>query len=567
MKKISEIISFKLQDKIKNLEVSDICDDSRKASEGCLFIAVDGSLDNGQRYIDDAISRGAKYIVLNGEENHAVQSDSGITYIYVNDSRIERSYIASRFFPNNFSHVPRPLHNELFFARARKNADTCVVAQNRSVLDVHEDPSSGSDDANCGKEPLCSGFVVAVTGTNGKSSTVDIVRQIWTKWGRRSASIGTLGVQATNVTLDPFTYPDAAASQAHLAHLSAGSKAGNARAASTTTPGPIQLHKIFHDLSSFGFRNIAIEASSHGICQHRLDDIDFSVCAFTNLTQDHLDYHKTMEDYWKAKERLFSEVAGKNTIFVVNSDEGEYSKKIFEIAAARNIKCISYGYEADDMKIISIVPEETHTSMTVSFWGREVTIALPIYGTFQAYNSLCAAAICHATGVSIDNIIGALEDIEPISGRMELVRKYKSAKLYIDYAHTPNALKNAIQSVKSHTLNRVITVFGCGGDRDREKRKLMGEIAGQFSDFVFVTDDNPRSEDPATIRKMIMEGFSGNDKVTEVLTGRKDAIEAAMEYASEGDSILVAGKGHENYQQLANEVVYFSDRDVILNKA
>ncbi|GHU12142.1 UDP-N-acetylmuramoyl-L-alanyl-D-glutamate--2,6-diaminopimelate ligase [Alphaproteobacteria bacterium] len=555
MKKISEIISFELPDGIKNLEVSDICDDSRKASEGCLFVAINGSLDDGKKYIDDAISRGAKYIVSNGEENHVTRNDSGITYIYVNNSRIELSHIASRFFPNNLNHVPRSLHNELFFARASKN-----VAQDRSVLDVHEDPSSGSDEANCEKEPLCSDLVIAVTGTNGKTSTVDMVHQIWTKCGHKSASIGTLGVVA------PLAFSVSLPSEGCADCTSDVKAKVNACAAPPlTSPGPIQLHKILHDLSNVGVRNIAIEASSHGICQHRLDDVDFSVCAFTNLTQDHLDYHGTMEDYWKAKERLFSEVAGKNTIFVVNSDEGKYSKKILEIASARNIKCITYGRESNDIRIVSVVPGKPFLLVNASFWGQGIVFSLPIHGTFQAYNAICAAAICCATGIPIENIIDALENLRPIRGRMELVAKYRGRNIFLDYAHTPDALKNAIMSLGDH----VITLFGCGGDRDLEKRKLMGEIAGELSDFVFVTDDNPRNEDPTAIRRMIIEGVLEKDKgkIIEIKTGRKDAIEIAMDFCIVGHCLLVAGKGHENYQQLANEMVYFSDRDVILNKA
>ncbi|GHT93449.1 UDP-N-acetylmuramoyl-L-alanyl-D-glutamate--2,6-diaminopimelate ligase [Alphaproteobacteria bacterium] len=536
MKKISEIISFELPDEIKCLEVSGICDDSRKASEGCLFVAIDGSLDDGKKYVDDAIARGAKYIVLNGEENHAMQNDSGITYIYVKDSRCELSHIASRLFPNDLD------------------------------------------------------YVVAITGTNGKSSTVDIVRQIWTECGRRSASIGTLGVQhdvrsdnyKTHAQQAPgFLRPSGALNDGGVSvsrHPEERSDVGiqlnkiqNPNLiAHTTTPDPIQLHKILHDLSGDGVKNVALEASSHGICQHRLDDVAFNVCAFTNFTQDHLDYHGTMEDYWKAKERLFSEIAGENTVFVVNADY-EYSKKILEIAAARNIKCITYGCKSDDIKVLLTTTSETRTFMGVSFFGKQLHISMPIYGLFQVYNALCAAAICYLTGIPILDIRDALENIQPICGRMELVRKYNGASVFLDYAHTPDALKNAIESVRRHLQNeksRVITVFGCGGDRDREKRKLMGEVAAQFSDFTFVTDDNPRNEDPATIRKMIMEGFSGNDnKVIEVPSGRKNAIEVAMEFASKGDSVLIAGKGHENYQQLANEMVYFSDREVILNKA
>ncbi|MDR2681960.1 MAG: UDP-N-acetylmuramoyl-L-alanyl-D-glutamate--2,6-diaminopimelate ligase [Holosporaceae bacterium] len=483
MKKISEIVSIEIPEQMRNLDVSDICSDSRKATENCLFVAIDGTMDSGKKYIKDAIAQGAKYIVLENEKKHVIL-ENGVVYIYVENPRAELARLASKFFPNNLSNI------------------------------------------------------VAVTGTNGKTSTVDMVRQIWSQNGYEAASIGTLGVITAN-------------SSEKLADK-------------ITSPDPICLHKILQRLGKKYVTNVAMEASSHGIDQHRLDNIDFRICAFTNLTQDHLDYHSTSENYWRAKERLFSEIAGSDTIFVINSDDNQ-AKKIQEIAADRKINCVDYGYQGNDVKIISAVPQEDHLKIKTLFFGRELEIPLPLYGEFQAYNALCAAIIGHCTGIPVDNVVNALEHLKSIDGRLELVRKINDIKVFLDYAHTPDALQNAILAVRSHTKNRVITVFGCGGDRDQKKRRFMGDIADRLSDLVFVTDDNPRNENPDEIRRMIMDGFNSS-KGLNISSGRRNAIAMALDTALPGDSVLVAGKGHETYQQLADNVIYFSDREVILNK-
>ena len=533
MKKLSDILWFDIPNKFKELLVSNICDDSRKVTEGCMFVAISGSIHDGNKYISDAIASGAKYIVLDDKNAKPgmVVENNGTIFIYVENARIALAKIASAFFQSKFRNI------------------------------------------------------ISVTGTSGKSSTVDIVRQIWMHDGRKAASIGTLGVIINNET----------------AKLSEN----------LTSPGAIELRKIFNNLNKNCVTDIAMEASSHGIDQHRLDCIDFSVCAFTNMSQDHLDYHGTMENYWNAKEKLFSELASDKTIFVANADS-EYFNKINEIAKKRNIKCVSYGYKSSDIKIISVEARTNHQDVKISFFENEFSFSLPLYGEFQVYNSMCAAAICYFTGVKIDNIINALTKLNTINGRLEHVVDFNSAKIYIDYSHKPDALKNAILSLRKYNPKRIITVFGCGGDRDQQKRKLMGEVASKFSDIVIVTDDNPRSEDPAQIRKMILEGcanirvlskssifedFLGDaarktavysDVHEDLSTGsttkipkrrlfrknfcvfeigdRKEAIEYAIDSLSEGDALLVAGKGHETYQQNKEKLIHFSDKEIILEK-
>lgn len=467
----------------KDWPVFDICDDSRKASNGSLFVAINGNNSDGKKYIADALSKGAKYVVLEGgEQTHA--EDGNVLFIYIKNSRKELAHIASHFFESDLSDI------------------------------------------------------VAVTGTNGKSSTVDIIRQIWTHDRRNAVSVGTLGIIRDNEIV-------------------------NASSGNLTSPPSIELHKIFNSLSKSNLKkySVAIEASSHGIDQYRLDYIPFSVCAFTNFTQDHLDYHKSMDQYWLAKERLFSELASKFTKFVINSDDLKF-ERIRSIAERRNIDCISYGYNSKNVKIVDIALKENSQIVSASFFGKEITFALPLFGKFQVYNSLCAAASCYLTGVKIETIIDALENIRPISGRLELASCFRGGKIYIDYAHTPDALQNSLLSIRENSPKRIITVFGCGGERDQQKRKIMGEIAEKFSDIVIITDDNPRTESPAEIRKMILKGCRNALEIGD----RRKAIERAMDMLRDGDALLIAGKGHEKYQQIGTKFAYFSDKEIVLNR-
>jgi UDP-N-acetylmuramoyl-L-alanyl-D-glutamate--2,6-diaminopimelate ligase len=376
--------------------------------------------------------------------------------------------------------------------------------------------------------------VAAITGTNGKSSIADILRQIWIGSGIDAASVGTLGVITEK---NHEKLPN-----------------------NMTSPDCLELNKILHRLWKNGIKNVAIETTSQGIEQHRVDEIKFKACAFSNFSQDHLDYHGTLENYWNAKERLFSELAPEGSVFVVNSDD-EYSQKIYRIASDRNIKCVYYGYNSNDVKILEVDQNESDQHVKISFFGKEFSFVLPLCGAFQVYNSICAATIGYFTGIDIENALEHLEKLRPISGRLELVTRLKSANVYSDYAHSPDALQNAILSLRSHTKNRIITVFGCGGNRDQQKWIVMGQIAKNFSDVVIVTDDNPRDEDPERIRKMILEGCSDAIEIGD----RKTAIEFALKMLSSGDTLLVAGKGHETHQLVGKEIRDFSDKEVILN--
>lgn len=477
MKKLKELLSFQLPQKIRNLQVNGVCDNSKNVEDGNMFVAVVGSNLNGANYIEDAIHRGAKFVVTAG--NFSVEDKNGVIFICVPDIRKELAHIASKFFKSHFDNV------------------------------------------------------VAVTGTNGKSSTVDILRQIWTSSKINAASIGTLGI-ITKEKCEKLS--------------------GN-----LTSPGSIELHKILHQLSRNAVSCVAMEASSHGIVQHRLDEVPFNVCAFTNLTQDHLDYHKTIENYWLAKSKLFSDLSNKNTVFVANADS-EYFSQILKIANDKQLQCVGYGYQADDVKILSVESDGIYQKVKGSFFGQDVSFRLPLQGGFQVYNSMCAAAICYLTGVKIESIINALENLSPINGRLELVATHNSANIYVDYAHTPDALENAILSLRTHTRNRLVVLFGCGGDRDKQKREIMGKVACECADVVIVTDDNPRNESPSIIRSMILQGCCDAIEIA----GRDRAIRFAIDQLTNGDTLLIAGKGHEDYQLIKGDKIHFSDKEVIL---
>lgn len=486
MKKLGEILCEKLSaeicDDLKNLPVNNICDNSLNVSEGDMFVAINGTNDDGKKYINDAMQRGAKFIVTQSE-NFGARKNGDVVFIEVENIRHELANMCENFFDH-----PR-------------------------------------DNFKC---------VAAVTGTNGKSSTVDITRQIWEHAKISAASIGTLGVAIGN----------------KLEKLSRN----------LTTPGVLEMQKIFSHLAEQKIQNVALEASSHGLSQNRSDGVNPDICAFTNFTQDHLDYHKTFENYWNAKSKLFSECASSNSIFIVNVDD-PYSEKILKIACDRGIKFFGYGRDAKDIKLKNVEQNLEGQLIEISAFGRDYKFALNLCGTFQVYNCLCALGICLHSGVDIESTIEALGQLRQISGRMEKVASHNGADIFIDYSHTPDALKKALISLRATTKNRLVVLFGCGGDRDHEKRKLMGEIAEKFADLMIVTDDNPRFESPETIRKMIIEGAPNATEIAD----RRTAIQETIKILLPGDILLIAGKGHENYQQVKDQLIHFSDKETVLN--
>ncbi len=371
--------------------------------------------------------------------------------------------------------------------------------------------------------------VAAVTGTNGKTSVSVFLRQIWTKAGHNAASLGTIGLVSPERT----------------------------ETANLTTPDPVKLHELLADLAGDDVTHLALEASSHGLEQRRLDGVRFSAAAFTNLSRDHLDYHATLEDYLKAKLRLFDTLLSKGSAAVVDADQKE-AARVRQIAKERGLDYFSVGRAGETLKLISVTRMHDGARLLIEGFGGRHYVSLPLVGQFQVSNALVAAALAIATGVDAVKALNALADLKGASGRLELVGAHPSgAQVFVDYAHTPDALANALKALRPHTRGRLIVVLGAGGDRDLGKRPLMGEAATKNADRVIVTDDNPRSEEPALIRRAILEAAPDATEIGD----RRAAIRAAVAGLKEGDVLLVAGKGHETGQTVGDKVLPFSDQD------
>ena len=372
-------------------------------------------------------------------------------------------------------------------------------------------------------------IVAAVTGTKGKSSIVAFLREIWTALGKPAASLGTVGVIGPNGTKP-------------LAH---------------TTPDPVEIHELLARLKADGVDHLAIEASSHGLDQHRLDGVTIKGCGFTNITRDHMDYHPTFEDYLTAKLRLFSEVVADNGVAVINAD-ADHADRFIAAAQARGLTLITVGRKGDTIHLDRREDRGASQALTLHYQGKIFYVELPQAGAFQASNALVAAGLAIGLGEDAAKVFAALEHLKGAPGRMEKVAFAKSgAPVYVDYAHTPDSLEKVLEALRPHTANRLHLVFGCGGDRDKGKRPLMGAAAVKLADDVIVTDDNPRTEDAATIRAEILAAAPGAREIGD----RADAIRAAMADLKTGDVLIIAGKGHETGQYIKGEVFPFSDRE------
>ena len=371
---------------------------------------------------------------------------------------------------------------------------------------------------------------VAVTGTNGKTSVVEMVRQLWRMAGFHAASIGTLGVT---------TGDD---------RVSTG----------LTTPDVVTFLSNVAGLAREGVSHVAFEASSHGLSQYRTEGLRVEAAAFTNLSRDHLDYHATMEAYLDAKLRLFTEVLADGGVAVVWADDAA-SARVVEIAAARGLRVISVGTTGTTLRLVSRDPTLLGQGLAIEAEGKTHTVNLPLIGEYQAANALTAAGLVIACGGDIAATLANLARLQPVRGRLErAVISAKGAPVYVDYAHTPDALEAAIAALKPHAAGRLIVVIGAGGDRDTGKRAAMGAVAAGTADVVIVTDDNPRSEDPAAIRAMVLEGAPGATEIG----SRRDAIGAAIAQAGPQDIVLIAGKGHEQGQIVGDLVLPFDDVSV-----
>ncbi|MEX6504772.1 UDP-N-acetylmuramoyl-L-alanyl-D-glutamate--2,6-diaminopimelate ligase [Jiella sp. M17.18] len=373
--------------------------------------------------------------------------------------------------------------------------------------------------------------VVAVTGTAGKTSIATFTRQIWAASGLAAASIGTTGVVAP----------------------------GRDTYGSLTTPDPVELARLMAELAGEGVTHAAMEASSHGIDQRRLDGVTLSAAGFSNLGHDHLDYHPDLEAYFAAKMRLFTTLLPKGAPAVINADDA-WSGRAIEVATAVGARVLTVGRGGSLLTLKRLEHERNRQIGEIEADGRIHRIVLPLAGGFQMANALVAAGLAIATGISAEAALAALETLKGASGRLELAGTTASgAPVFVDYAHKPEALENVLASVRPFTTGRVVAVIGCGGDRDKSKRPMMGEIATRLADVVIVTDDNPRTEDPATIRAEIMAAAPGAREIGD----RREAIRAAVAEAGAGDTVVVAGKGHEVGQTIGTETHHFSDHEEV----
>ncbi len=459
--------------------------DSRKVEPGFLFAAMQGTKMDGRNFIQEAIKRGAAAIL--GPVGSKVESQyAEIPFITDEDPRRLYAVLAARFF--------------------------------------EEQPET----------------IAAITGTSGKTSVCQFLRQIWNLAGLRAATLGTLGLQVT---------------------LSTGELILSQDDTGLTTPDPAYLHGQLRAASELGVQHLAMEASSHGLDQRRLDGVRVSAAAFTNLSRDHLDYHKTEEGYFFAKLRLFEDLLEDSGTAVINADES-YAEHIASVCQKRCLSVLYYGNNGDRVRLVKLSSKNGGQLMTINIDGRLYHAHIPLVGNFQASNVLCAASLALAIGIETDVLISALERLQGVPGRMELIGNNSSGGcVYVDYAHKPDALKHALQALRQHTVGKLIVLFGCGGERDHEKRPEMGRLASELADKVFITDDNPRGERPADIRRAINAGCP--DAV--VIADRRDAIAAATAMLGRGDVLLVAGKGHESVQVIGDQTIPFDDSEVVRN--
>jgi UDP-N-acetylmuramoyl-L-alanyl-D-glutamate--2,6-diaminopimelate ligase len=370
--------------------------------------------------------------------------------------------------------------------------------------------------------------IVAVTGTSGKTSVADFTRQIFAHCGFSAASLGTIGVV----------------------------KPSGAVYGSLTTPDPLTLHKTLDALAGEGVTHLAMEASSHGLDQRRLEGVRLCAAGFTNLSRDHLDYHADLEAYFSAKLRLFAELLPDDATAVVAAD-GAFSGRVIETCRQRGIKTFTVGAKGQGLRLADVRAENFDQRLTLVHEGVERKIRLPLAGAFQAENALVAAGLALAAGAPAQAVFAALEQLKGAPGRLERVGEKNGAPVFVDYAHKPDALEKALAALRPFARNRLIVVFGCGGDRDAGKRPLMGEIAVRGADLAIVTDDNPRGEAPASIRAQILARAPGAREIA----GRAQAIRAAVAALGEGDALLIAGKGHETGQIVAGKILPFSDHE------
>lgn len=460
-----------------NTTITSVTTDSRTVAAGSLFVALKGTKVDGTQFIARAVQEGAVAVLCDMDAPVPEQ----VPALRTRNVRRALALLAAAFYESQPAHM------------------------------------------------------VAVTGTDGKTSTADFFRQLMHGLGNSSASIGTLGVFAGDGS-----------------ELYAGAN---------TTPDPVSLQAMLASMASSGISHACMEASSHGLHQHRLDGVVLEAAAFTNFARDHMDYHKTEEEYFAAKARLF-ELLPRGRTAVLNQDDARYGA-LKALCEARGQKVLGFGRAGGHLTIRDAQPLAHGQRVSLEVLGHKHECELPLMGGFQVMNILAALGLVHGVGGDVKKALELLPSLRGVAGRLELVATLgNGASVLVDYAHTPMALASILQVLRPHTKGRLHVVFGCGGDRDAGKRPLMGKAACELADVAIVTDDNPRSEDAALIRKAVLEGCAGGKEIAD----RKKAIYAAVEGLAAGDVLVIAGKGHEKYQ-IVGDTTYPFDDAVIARQA
>lgn len=441
--------------------------DSRAVKPGMIFAALPGMLNDGRKFIGSAIKNGAAAILT----THNVDAD--VPVVSSAEPRLDYAYLASAFYP---------------------------------------------------QQPE---MLVAMTGTNGKSSTVEFLRQIWAYSGKKSACFGTLGITSHD-GYRPLTH---------------------------TTPDALALHKTLDELARSGVTHAGMEASSHGLDQYRLDAARVTAAGFTNLTQDHFDYHTDMADYFAAKARLFTEITPASAPIVINTDDA-YGRDLVKICTARGQDVMQVGWRGADIRIEALMPRGAKQCLTLIVNEARHKVELPLAGEFQSLNAILALGLALKTGVSLDDGLTALGALTGVAGRMERAGQTKDgAPIFVDFAHTEDGLDKLLRGLRPHIMGELVIVFGCGGDRDPDKRAKMGAIAARLADSVIVTDDNPRTENASAIRKAVMRGCPDANNIGD----RAAAIAQAISGLGPDDGLVIAGKGHEQGQIIGTNIIPFND--------
>jgi len=459
------------------LTISGLNSDSRKIRSGDIFAALSGAEADGARFAEAAVKKGA--VAVLASPSSGLEGTLDVPLLTAENPRLALALMAARFY------APQP------------------------------------------------DIMVAVTGTNGKTSVASFVRQIWSVLGMLAASIGTVGIVSPSGT----------------------------RKLEHTTPDPVEIHAALAALSAEHVSHVALEASSHGLAQYRLHGVQFAAAGFTNLTRDHLDYHKILEAYLDAKMMLFEEILGEGAGAIINADM-PIADQVIARCNRRGLVVSTVGYKGTLLKLLSAEPQGFGQRLEIAGKAGTYRVYLPLVGGFQAENALMAAGLVMASGGSEPHAIRALEQLRGATGRLELVAATASgAPVFVDFAHTPDALEHALQSLRPYASGKLHVVFGAGGDRDPGKRPEMGRAAAANADVCIVTDDNPRTEDPALIRAAILAQCPGATEIGD----RALAIQTAIDGLDSGDVLVIAGKGHETGQTVGRKVIPFSDQKAVLS--